>query len=162
MPRPQDDLALIARRTKAQQNGMVRNFATALPVKFRNLAGRTMELWYNSQANGGAGERQGIMRAGADSTTNSYPGHVFCIVEHKDAAGCNHALERFSMTPETYTYVYNDGSGSRDAVAKYEAERAFGEEYRAGACLPSCLPGRLRTFRLPGLPLPHLLLPTRT
>ena len=40
------------------------------------------------------------MQPGGDSTTNSYPGHVFCFVAAGNARGCAAALGTATMTPE--------------------------------------------------------------
>ena len=65
-------------REKRQNDGLLRSFGTSVAVKFRNLSGRQVQLWYDD---GRSGVRSSVIRPGRDATTNSYPGHVFCFTE---------------------------------------------------------------------------------
>ena len=121
------DLSRMREKYLRQQKNQMGSFGTAFPVKFRNLAGRTMELFYRRDD---VGERQAIVAPGEDSTTNSYPTHVFCWVERGDAAGCSNAKGLATMEEDVYTYVFDDGTGSAAHRSSYAAERRFNEEYR--------------------------------
>ena len=96
-----------------------------------------MSLWYD---NGSGGQRQGVLAPGADSTTNSYPGHKFCFADvGLLAGGCEAgaALGRTTVcdgpagAPQEYTYLFEDGTANAAHAAAWAAESSFDEAYLA-------------------------------
>jgi len=64
---------------------------------------------------GRGGSKSAIIAPGSDSTTNSYPGHVFCFSERDVASGgCDqrHSLATVTVGPHNYTYLFEDGTAS--------------------------------------------------
>jgi len=108
----------------------VNSFATALPVKFRNICGRELSLWYDDGS--GPGQLQAhIGPNGEDSTTNSYPSHKFCFAEKGDERGCQGSVCKAQVNHDVYTYVCDDGTGSDAAKEAWRKENAFNDQYRA-------------------------------
>eukprot|EP00613_Pedinella_sp_CCMP2098_P015363 CAMPEP_0171747796 /NCGR_PEP_ID=MMETSP0991-20121206/39687_1 /TAXON_ID=483369 /ORGANISM="non described non described, Strain CCMP2098" /LENGTH=412 /DNA_ID=CAMNT_0012347963 /DNA_START=304 /DNA_END=1542 /DNA_ORIENTATION=- len=74
------------------------------------------------------------MEPGADSTTNSYPGHSFCFTEVSVASkGCTSPalLGRLTVNAQDYTYVFEDGSASEAHKTLWAEEKAFDDDYFA-------------------------------
>lgn len=156
-----EELAALRETEQTTNDEMVENFANIVPVKFRNLAGREIEIWYDSGS--GSGVKHGVMAPGDDSTTNSYlrsdaesgfagvisragafkrplasppRSHVFCFVEVSEARGCERALAKVTVSKETYTYTFDDGTGSELVYKQYADEKEFVERYRKSTQRP--------------------------
>lgn len=71
---------------------------------------------------GKAGVQQGTMAPGADSTTNSYPGHTFCFAELDAARGCEEALHKVVVNENDYTYLFEDGTANQEHQGLWDAE----------------------------------------
>jgi hypothetical protein len=64
-----------------------------------------------------------VISPGSDSTTNSYPGHVFCFSEQAVLThGCDaqHSLATVTVGPHNYTYLFDDGTASTAHVEAWE------------------------------------------
>jgi len=103
-------------------------FRSAFPVKFRNLCGHEVRLWYDPGHEQEA-QMQDKIAPGGDATTNSYPGHAFCFTL-ESATGCDQAICRVKMDPDTYTYTCDDGTGSEAEALRWRNEDAFNLDYR--------------------------------
>ena len=72
---------------------------------------------------GRGGSKSAIIAPGSDSTTNSYPGHVFCFSERGvSTGGCEpqHSLAKVQVGPHNYTYSFDDGTASAAHVQAWE------------------------------------------
>ena len=116
-----------SKRERTQNTALLHQFKTSIAVKFRNLSNKIVLLWYDD---GGNGVNQAKMEPGGDATTNSYPGHKFCFTREFAARGCRDALHSVTMHPDTYTYVFDDGSASAEHKRLWAEEVAFSESYR--------------------------------
>ena len=117
-----EDEEQIRRDEEEATVGSVNSFATALPVKFRNLCGRELSLWYDDGS--GPGQLQAYIGPnGVDSTTNSYPTHKFCFAEKGDERGCRASVCKAQVVHEVYTYICDDGSGSAQRLRCRAARR---------------------------------------
>ena len=93
---------------------------------------------------GRGGTKSAVISAGSDSTTNSYPGHVFCFSERSVAVnGCHaeHSLATVTVGPHNYTYLFDDGTASAEHVQAWEVRAAFKRQrtlFRVCARLGMC------------------------
>jgi hypothetical protein len=125
-------------REKRQNDGLLRSFGTSVAVKFRNLSGRQVQLWYDD---GRSGVRSSVIRPGRDATTNSYPGHVFCftemwLTELPGGGGCgissglpDGVLGKATINTDDYTYLFDDGTASDEEKGRWQVELDFDRGY---------------------------------
>lgn len=97
-------------------------FLTTAPpyTHFTSLRSTTHHCRYDD---GRGGSKSAIIAPGSDSTTNSYPGHVFCFSEKGvSTGGCEpqHSLAKVQVGPHNYTYLFDDGTASAAHVQAWE------------------------------------------
>ena len=123
---------------KQQNDNLLLTFGTSVAVKFRNLSGKRVQLWYDD---GSTGVRSSVIKPGGDATTNSYPGHVFCFTEMwlqelPGGGDCGitsgmppGVLGKATVNENDYTYLFDDGSASNAEKQRWQEELAFDKEY---------------------------------
>jgi prolyl 4-hydroxylase len=119
-----------AEASKEPNIEMVKSFGRSTPIRFVNLCNRTMAMWYRPNE-GAIGTRTAILEPNGASASNSYPGHVWCITDKLATDGCKSSVQLFTVDPEQYSYLIDDGSGRQEDIDAYHAEEAGRAEYRA-------------------------------
>ena len=99
--------ALTSSSTKSRRNPSVKDIpgprTLATSVRFRNLSGNRIEIWYDNGTP--AGSFQGELGPGMDSTTNAYVGHVFYFTEKGNR---KNELARHTITEDKVFYLVHD------------------------------------------------------
>ena len=118
-----------AARVETMIAGRVAQFRRTIAVRFRNLSGRPVGLWWKSDQ-GNCVLHSRSISPGAESATNSYVTHRFVVAESNAPDGCKAPLLEITIASGRHMYTYEDGTGSAALLEQWREEEAFSEEYR--------------------------------